>query len=199
MSRLFKVLQVFALCLFVAGPALAAPAVQTPHIGRGSPAAPAPFSALARVGLTLAAMVGVAITVKDTASTGAKFSTRAQAAAPDYTKGVQGAGPKWLDRSKASEENYKQGVTAAANRGAYGQGLAKHGSDKYQNNAVNLGSQRYPTGVANAQAAYVKGVDPYLNILRSADLPARGPKGSPQNQQRASAVATLLRKAKVGG
>lgn len=141
----------------------------------------------------------MAITVKDTATVAAKFATRAQAAAPDYGKGVQGAGQKWLDASSRAEPNYVAGVQAAAAAGRYGKGLQKHGSTKYQTNATNLGTQRYGPGVANAQNSYASGVDPYLNVIKGLDLPARGPKGSAQNYQRSQAVAVALRKAKVGG
>ena len=140
----------------------------------------------------------MAIQVKDTATVAAKFATRAAAASTDYANGVANAGPKWQAQSLAAEQNYRQGVTDAAGKGRYSAGIQKHGSTKYQKNATTLGPQRYGPGVQNAQGAYQAGVDPYLNVIKGLDLPARGPKGSPQNQARANAVAVALRKAKVG-
>lgn len=198
MRRLLNTIGAFALAALVAGPALALPSlsahrpVLTPASAPAPAHAPSPLLPFGLVGPT------AGLVVKDSATAAQKFSTRAQAAAPDYANGVRGSGGRWHDAAKASEDNWKQGVTAAASRGAFGKGIDKAGASKFENNAATLGSQRYPTGVANAAPAYQKGVDPYLNALRSATLPPRGPKGSPQNQQRAAAIATLLNKLRVG-
>jgi hypothetical protein len=198
MSHLRKPFVILALLLLSAGPALAAPALSSHGPTLAAPTSSAPASIPWRGLLTLGGIVGTAITVKDTASTAQKFVQRAAAAAPDYQKGVANAGPKWQANAASAEPNYVAGVQAAATRGAYGKGIAKHGSTKYQTNATNLGVQRYPTGVQNAQSAYQSGVDPYLQILKGLDLPSRGPKGAPQNMNRSALVAQALRKAKVG-
>lgn len=199
MTKIRQVLTAVTLAVLIGGPAYALPSLSAhlPTLSSSTaPGSPAPLSKSLPLGLF---GVAGAITVKDTATVAQKFVTRASAAAPDYATGVQGAGPKWLSNAAAAEPNYVQGVQAAASRGAYGKGLQKHGAQKYQDNATKLGSQRYGPGVANAQAAYARGVDPYLNVLKGLDLPKRGPKGSPQNSQRSAAVAVALNKAKVGG
>jgi hypothetical protein len=199
MMKIRQALVTLALAALAAGPVWAVPALSAhqPTLspvsasGHRTPVSPA-------FPLGLVGMAG-AISVKDTASVAAKFVQRAGAATQDYTNGVQGAGGKWSAAALASEPNYVAGVTQAAQQGRYGKGIQKRGPAKYQDNASKLGSQRYGPGVQNAQAAYTAGVDPYLNVIKGLDLPARGPKGSPQNQARANAVAVALRKAKVGG
>ncbi len=199
MFKRFNVLLALALWISCGNPAMAAPQLSAHSPTLSAASSPVSRVPLSRVLFGLAAVAGVAITVKDSASSATKFVNRAAGAAQDYANGVAGAGQKWQANATAAEPNYKAGVQDAANRGAYGKGIAKHGSQKYQDNASKLGTQRYPTGVQNAQGAYQRGVDPYLQVLKGLDLPLRGPKGSPQNQNRAAAVAIALRKAKVGG
>jgi len=139
-----------------------------------------------------------AIKVKDTASIGAKFKQRASAAAQDYAMGVQGAGADWEAGARAGESNYEAGVVDAIGRKAFGKGISAAGQGKYVENAVKLGTQRYPQGIGQSEPSYVRGVSPYLDTIKSLNLPPRGPKGSPQNQQRADAVAKALRMKKTG-
>ena len=77
--------------------------------------------------------------------------------------------------------------------------MSAAGQAKYVENATKLGTQRYPQGVQNAEGAYQRGVQPYLDTIKGLTLPPRGPKGSAQNQQRADAVAKAMRMKKVGG
>lgn len=149
--------------------------------------------------LALAAGLAVGgITIrKDTASLAVKYATRAVAAAPDYKEGVSGSGATWEAETTAAEPNYESGVTAAIGRKAFGRGV-RGSAAKFQENAVKLGSLRYPDGVRNAQPAWQRGVEPAFNVLKSLSLPPKGPKRSPQNQQRANAVAVALGALKEG-
>lgn len=138
------------------------------------------------------------IKVKDTSTLSSKFVQRAQAAASDYKDGVSSAGNDWLANTAASEDNYKQGVIEAANAGRFGKGVQAAGASKYTTRASTLGAQRFPTGVAAAGPDWQKGVQPYLDTLKSMNLPPRRPKGDPSNMNRANAVAQALRAQKVG-
>ena len=146
--------------------------------------------------VTSGVAVGIMIR-KDTATLATKFVTRAQAAAPDYKDGVASAGGEWEAQTKASEPNYEQGVTAAIARKAYGRGVTGS-AGKYQQNAVALGAQRYGPGIANAKSAWQQGVEPAFNVLKSLQLPPKGPRRSPQNQARANAVSVALGAMKEG-
>jgi hypothetical protein len=140
----------------------------------------------------------MAIRIKDNASIAQKFVQRAQGAGKDYSDGVAAAGADWQSNALAGETNFEQGVTAAIADKRYGKGINAAGSQKYVKNATTLGPQRFQQGVANAQDAYARGVQPHLEAMRSLDLPPRGPKGSPQNQQRAQVVAARNRAIKLG-
>lgn len=138
-----------------------------------------------------ALVFGTAIHVKDTGKIAQKFVTRAGQAAGDYKDGVANAGAQWEGAAKSSEPSYNAGVQAGISRGAFGKGVVGKAS-KYQTNAVNNGSVRYAPGVANAQDAYTRGIQPYLDRLKSLDLPPKGPRRSPQNQQRSVVVNQAL-------
>jgi len=182
----------------VAGPVLALPCgkpvdtLSIAPIGQAhAPGAPVGSWHLAPMGIAMA------IKVKDTGAIAAKFKNRASAASQDYAAGVAGAAGDWETNTAAAETNYEQGVQEAMARKAFGRGVRGAGS-KFADNAKTLGTQRYPSGVANAEGAYSRGVGPYLDAIKSITLPPRGPKGSAQNQERANVVAKTLRARKVG-
>jgi hypothetical protein len=160
----------------------------------------APHSPFVRAVELVALSAGVfGITIrKDTGTLAQKFVTRAGAAQGDYKDGVTAAGPAWQQATSNAEGNYEQGVQAGIANKAFSKGVAKAGPTKYVNNATNLGAGRYGPGVANAKDAWSKGVQPYLDTLKSLNLPPKGPRRSPQNMQRAAAVASALAAAKVG-
>jgi hypothetical protein len=138
-----------------------------------------------------------AIQVKDNSAIAAKYVARAGVASKDYTDGVANAGGAWETGAKNGEGNFEQGVQDAIQRKAYGKGVTGS-AGKYVANATKLGAVRYGPGVQNGAGAYQAGVAPYLEKLRSLTLPPKGPRRSPQNQQRANMVAAELGKLKVG-
>jgi hypothetical protein len=186
------------LIVLSAGPTFAAAALSRPSPDLLGPAQPS-RSASRLIWLAAGALAfGMAIRIKDTASLAQKFVTRASAALNDYTSGVQAAGSDWETNTKAAETSYQQGVQEAISKGRFGRGVANAGQAKYVANAVKLGGQRYGPGVQNAQDAWARGVAPALDRLKSLQLPPRGPRRSPANQQRANMVALELGKLKDG-
>jgi len=140
----------------------------------------------------------MAIRIKDTGSLAKKFVQRASAAAGDYKSGVEAAGQDWESNTKASADNWAAGVQQAIGDKRFDKGVANAGAAKFTSRAASLGAQRYPTGVGAAESDWAKGAQPYLDALKSIDLPPRRPKGDPGNQARANAVALKLRMMKVG-
>jgi hypothetical protein len=138
-----------------------------------------------------------AINVKDTGTIAAKYVARAGVATKDYSDGVASAGGAWESGAKAGESNFEQGVQDAITRKAYGKGV-NGSAGKYVANATKLGAVRYGPGVQNGAGAYASGVQPYLDKLKSLNLPPKGPRRSPQNQARANMVALELGKLKTG-
>ena len=122
-----------------------------------------------------------------------KWVRRASAAGSDYLTGIQNPRKSWAGAAFEGEGNYKAGVTAAANRGAFGTGVKAAGDEKWRNGALKKGPGRFAEGVAIGRDDWGKGFSPYQSAIGALTLPARGPKGSPQNIQRVAAVATALR------
>ena len=139
----------------------------------------------------------MAITMKDTATIARKFAARAQAAAPEYTVGVD-ATADWAGPTEAAGANYEAGVTASIGRKAFQKGVRDAGTAKWKDKASRVGSTRYGQGVAGAEAAYATGFEKSANLLKSLSLPPRGPKGAPQNIERVRAVADALHRGKTG-
>lgn len=139
----------------------------------------------------------MALTVKDVGQSAQKFVQRAQAAAPAYQQGVQGAGAHWQAQASAANDTYVAGVTAAANAGRYRTGVQGKAS-KYETNASGKGAQRYPQGVAQAGPNWQAGFQPYASTLQALTLPPRRPKGDPSNYTISQAVGDALHKKKLG-
>lgn len=185
--------------LFVAaGPLVAVPFAGSAGLAvTATPTSDTPgHGVLALLGGALA--VFGAIKVKDIGAVTQKYQTRAAAAAGDYKSGVQGAGQDWQAGALAGESNFEQGVQEAIAKKRYGRGIQAAGAQKYTDNASSLGAQRYPQGVQQAAPAFTKGMAPVLERIRGLNLPPKGPKRSPQNQQRAAMVALELGKMKDG-
>jgi hypothetical protein len=196
MRHLARLAVSLAVVTLTAGPLFAAPVSLHAGASLGPVSAPSSSSTLGKVAAVIAgAGLAVGIAVKDTSSIAKKFVQRASQAAPDYTSGVQGSGGAWESATKNSEANYEQGVQAGIARKAFGKGVQGSGG-KFETNAVKLGAQRYPQGVQNAEGAYAAGFQPYADTLKGINLPPRGARRSPANQQRANMVALELGKKK---
>jgi hypothetical protein len=139
------------------------------------------------------------IAVKDVTASASKYAARASAAANDYKTGVMNSGQKWHDNTKASADNYAQGTQAAIANGMFAKGVDKSGPQRYTDRASTKGATAFPAGVNAGQGRWATNVQPYFQVLQSATLPPRGPKGDPRNQQRSQMVSDLLRRKKVSG
>ena len=128
-----------------------------------------------------------------------KWSDRAQAAAPDYTAGVEGTQKDWAAITAGAHQAWQSGVAQAASRGAFATGVRAAGTQKWRANASSKGSQRYGPGVSVAQPDFQAGFQPYLSTIQSLTLPTRQAKGSPSNYARSQAVGTALHAKKVAG
>lgn len=141
----------------------------------------------------------MAIQTKDIGTIAAKWSSRAQAAGPDYAAGVKNTQKDWAALTSAAAPNWAAGVSQAVADGRFGKNVQAAGSDKWRSAASGKGAQRYPTGVAAGGPAYNAGFAPFLAVIQNVNLPPRSPRGSPSNVQRVSAIADALHAKKLGG
>ncbi|MGH9487132.1 MAG: hypothetical protein ACRD04_06020 [Terriglobales bacterium] len=139
------------------------------------------------------------IATKDISSISSKWSTRAQAAGPDYLAGVKNTNVDWAGATAAAADSWGQGVAQAVSNGQFAKGVTAVGTAKWQSAASSKGATRYPSGVAGAQPAYNAGFAPYLAVIQQVILPPRSPRGSPNNIQRVTAVTSALHQKKISG
>jgi len=136
---------------------------------------------------------------KSASEVGAKWARVTPERAADYDAGVRNPNKDWAQSTKNAEDTYKAGVTAGIARGAFGKGVDKAGTSKWQKGAIEKGIDRFGPGVQVAQTAYENGVAPYLDVIDRTTLPARYPKGDPRNMARAAAIAKALHDKKIKG
>jgi len=139
------------------------------------------------------------IPTKDINTIAAKWSSRAQAAGPDYTAGVKTTTKDWAAITAQSADSWGAGVSQAVSDGRFSKGVTAAGTDKWRTNTVNKGANRYPQGVSQGQPAFTNGFTPFLQVIQNVQLPPRSPRGSPNNIQRVSAIAGALHAKKIGG
>ncbi len=132
------------------------------------------------------------ITLRPLTELAGKFARRAAAAGPDYEAGVKNPTKDWAAETKAAESSYNQGVQDAIARSAFAKGVTEAGSGKWQEKAAKLGVQRFTTGVQAAAVDWQKGFASIAEVLSRIVLPARGPRGAPQNLERVRAVDQAL-------
>lgn len=193
-----RLVLVLLTCLLAYGPALGAVSLGTSGPRVHGPETTPSLSArvVAFIASSLAAFG--AIKMRPIPDLATKYRTRAGAAQGDYQAGVQNAGADWEAGARAGEGNYEAGVQEAIGRKRYGRGVAAAGAAKYVKNAIDLGVQRYPQGVNQGTDAWARNFAPVAEKIKSLNLPPKGPKRSPQNQQRAAMVALELGKMKDG-
>lgn len=115
----------------------------------------------------------------------------------DYRVGVQNPRRPWADATIQAANSWAAGVQAAVANGTWQAGVQKAGNTTWQQGALTVGVQRWAQGVQAAGDRYRAGFEPYANVIRATDLPARGPKGDPANIERVRAIATALHQAKL--
>lgn len=125
------------------------------------------------------------------------WDRRSQASTPDYEAGVRDPKTDWGTATLAAEDNYNKGVQAAIQQKRFGAGVRSAGTEKWQKNAMEKGVARWAEGIRLARDAYVKGFQPYADVIARTSLPARGPKGDPKNYERVRVIGTALHNAKV--
>lgn len=136
--------------------------------------------------------------VKDLSASATKFQTRAQAAGPAYTAGVQSPKKPWAASAAAAAPTWAAGVQAAASNGRFAKGVNKAGDSKWSTNSAGKGSSRYTQGVSAAGPNWQNGFAPYAQVLGGLTLPPRGVKGDPNNNNIVLAISQALHKAKQG-
>ena len=135
--------------------------------------------------------------IKSTAQIADKWKRRAGSAGIEYEEGVKNPRADWAEETKKAESTYEQGVQASIARKAFGKGVTKAGTDKWQRNAIAKGPARFTSGVQLAGGSYEEGFAPFAQTIAQTQLPSRGPKGDPKNIQRVAVMSKALHDKKI--
>ncbi len=131
--------------------------------------------------------------VKDVSKISEKWARVTPQRTEDYDDGISNPSVDWASATKAAEDRYKEGVQKAVSRGAFGKGVSKAGTEKWQRKAKEVGTRRWGEGVQAAKSDFAAGFAPYAAAIESVKLPPRYPKGDPRNIARVAAIAKALR------
>jgi len=131
--------------------------------------------------------------IKDASLISKKWARVTPQRTEDFDAGVKNPRTDWKDATMAAETRYKDGVAKAAARGAFGKGVSKAGTSKWQQKTIEKGTRRWGEGVQLAEKDYETGFAPYADVIKNTVLPPRYPKGDPRNIDRVTAMSKALR------
>lgn len=126
-----------------------------------------------------------------------KWKRVASGAGTEYEEGVRNPRADWATETKNAEGTYEEGIRSSIGRKAFGKGVSKAGTAKWQSNALSKGPGRFSEGVALSKDAYEEGFSPYREVISRTALPPRGPKGDPKNLARVAVLAKALHDEKI--
>jgi len=112
--------------------------------------------------------------------------------AAQYENGVRNPVRDYAANTQAANDAWKAGTQAAIARDGFKRGVARTGNTKWQERSAKLGPARFGPGVQAAQGDYETGFAPYREAIAGVNLPPRGPRRSPQNLQRVSAMVAAI-------
>ena len=121
-----------------------------------------------------------------------KWSRRAGNAANEFEEGVsRSSDSEWASATADAESSWSDGVQAAASEGRFASGVANT-TKSWQERTMNLGTQRYSSGIRESQSEYEQGFAPYADEIASTTLSPRGARGDQQNYERSREMGEAL-------
>lgn len=117
-----------------------------------------------------------------------KWATVTPQRTADYEDGVKSPKKDWQTQTAAAEDAYNTGVTQAIAEKRFGKGVRNAGTEKWQQGAIEKGTQRWGPGVAMAESRYAAGFGPFRDAIERLTLPPRYARRDPRNLLRVKAV-----------
>ena len=130
--------------------------------------------------------------VKDISQVSEKWARVTPQRTEDYKLGITNPRKDWATETQASAANYKLGVDAAQAKGLFAKGVAKTGTARWKEKALAKGPGRFAEGVFQGQGDYSKGMAPYIEAIKGADLGPRFPRRDPRNLDRVKRIVDAI-------
>ena len=122
-----------------------------------------------------------------------KWAERGSASGSEWVN--QAAKSTWKTEAIAGEANYGKQMQKVISEKRREKGIEK-ASDAQWQEGIKKNESRFTTGITNSQGKMSEGMTAVLNDIKTAEaqLPPRGPKGSPENFQRSKMLGEELHK-----
>ncbi len=127
-----------------------------------------------------------------------KWKRNGAAAGPAYEQGIKNPRRPWMESTIAADQARKDGLAAADARDATVKGVRAAGDAKWKKKTQAVGASRLVQGINASESEFSTGFAPFREVIAGVTLPPRGPKGSPENLNRVSAITKALHDAKIG-
>lgn len=137
--------------------------------------------------------------MKSASMSGAKWAQRAGSAGSSYSQGARETTKDQAAAAIAAKSIYQQALTESFSRDAFSKGLQKSGKAGWLAGVTQKGENNYGVGVTapGSLSKYTSESARFDSARNAASGVARGPKGSPQNLSRVTAVVNALRAVKI--
>jgi len=111
--------------------------------------------------------------VKDSSQVKKAFEDGSSKASSNYEVGIKGASWQAAASSDSAEDAYRKGVEKAISRKARANGVKKVSDASWKENSVKKGAAVIGSRMREASGKYAEGIAPYLDVLKSMELPER--------------------------
>lgn len=126
-----------------------------------------------------------------------KWARVASVSQSEYEEGIKNPRKSWAEETAKAEAAYEKGIQQAISKKRFSGGVKKAGNGRWQENALAKGPMRWSQGIGLSTDNYERGFAPFRQTIEATSLPARGPKGDPNNIQRVAAIAKALHDKKL--
>jgi hypothetical protein len=127
-----------------------------------------------------------------------RWLRRAGSAEGEFLEGVRTTTADQAAAAAAAAPVYAAAVQEAVTRGSYAKGVQKAGTARWRDKTLAKGAGRYSQGIAEGSVDYAAGFAPFAEAISRVDLPARGPRNSPQNYNRIKPIGDALNRLRTG-
>jgi len=121
-----------------------------------------------------------------------KWATVTPGRTDSYREGIENPRRDWESATAGAEDAYQMGVNAAIAEKRFGKGVRAAGTEKWQRNSIDKGTQRWGPGVAMAESAYAQGFAPIRDAIERVTLPPRYARRDPRNLNRVKAIVDAV-------
>lgn len=116
----------------------------------------------------------------------------------DYEEGVKNPRVDWAKATGDAEDRYEDGVKKAIQRGAFGKGVTRCGTDRQKQKTIEKGVPIWGDRIMLAEDDMAAAMEPVVKVLSGITLSPAYTKGDPRNIKRVTDVTEPLHKMKIG-